>query len=59
MHLKDVDGEFEVHKSQARIYVDCEGDYDYDETVEHLKTGIRSGRNLSGCPHGRIRDLSS
>lgn len=35
--LKDVDGQFDVHKSQARIYVDCEGDYDYDETVEHLK----------------------
>ena len=25
--LKDVDGNFDVHKSQARIYVDCEGDY--------------------------------
>lgn len=25
--LKDLDGEFEVHKSQARIYVDCEGAY--------------------------------
>ena len=35
--LKDVDGEFYVHKSQARIYVDCEGEYDYDETVESLK----------------------
>ena len=23
--LKDVDGNFQVHKSQARIYVDCEG----------------------------------
>lgn len=35
--LRDVDGEFMVHKSQARIYVDCEGDYDYEEVVEHLK----------------------
>ena len=35
--LKDVDGNFDVHKSQARIYVDCEGDYDYEDTVEHLK----------------------
>ena len=34
--LKDVDGEFYVHKSQARIYVDCEGEYDYVETVESL-----------------------
>ena len=31
--LKDLDGNFEVHKSQARIYVDCEGDYDCDEVV--------------------------
>ena len=30
--LKDVDGQFDVHKSQARIYVDCEGDYDYEDT---------------------------
>ena len=30
--LKDVDGNFDVHKSQARIYVDCEGDYDYEDT---------------------------
>ena len=26
--LKDVDGEFKVYKSQARIYVDCDGYYD-------------------------------
>ncbi len=35
--LKDVEGTFTVYKSQARIYVDCEGEYDYDDTVEHLK----------------------
>lgn len=35
--LKDVDGNFQVHKSQARIYVDCEGEYDYEDTVEHLQ----------------------
>ncbi len=50
--LKDVDGQFDVHKSQARIYVDCEGDYDYDETVEASEESIRYGRNLSGCPYG-------
>ena len=36
--LKDLDGEFEVHKSQARIYVDCEGAYDSDEVIERLQT---------------------
>ena len=35
--LKDVDGEFRVYKSQARVYVDCEGDYDCDEVTEALK----------------------
>ena len=35
--LKDVDGQFDVHKPQARIYVDCEGDYDYDEHNYYYK----------------------
>ena len=51
--LKDVEGQFEVHKSQARIYVDCDGDYDYDDTVEHLKRvfGI-----VGICPVVRMED---
>ena len=35
--LSDVDGEFKVYKSQARIYVDCEGEYDYEDTVEIIQ----------------------
>ena len=51
--LKNVDGKFEVHKSQARIYVDCEGDYDFDETVEHLQKVF----GLVGiCPVVRLED---
>ena len=53
--LKDVDGNFDVHKSQARIYVDCEGDYDYEDTVEHLKRSVRTGRNLPGLSVWRIK----
>ena len=51
--LKDVEGQFEVHKSQARIYVDCEGDYDYEDTIEHLKRvfGI-----VGICPVVRMED---
>lgn len=51
--LRDVDGEFQVYKSQARIYVDCEGDYDFEETVEHLKRvfGI-----VGICPVVRMED---
>ena len=35
--LKNVDGEFLVHKCHGRVYVDCEGAYEYEETVESLK----------------------
>lgn len=51
--LKDVDGNFQVHKSQARIYVDCEGEYDYEDTVEHLQRVF----GLVGiCPVARMED---
>lgn len=51
--LRDVEGEFQVHKSQARIYVDCEGDYDFEEAVTHLKRvfGI-----VGICPVVRMED---
>ena len=51
--LKDVDGTFHVHKSQARIYVDCEGDYDYEDTVEHL---TRVFGLVGICPVVRMED---
>ena len=35
--LQEVDGTFKVHKSSGRVYVECEGDYDYEETVDALK----------------------
>lgn len=51
--LKQIDGEFTVHKSQARIYVDCEGDYDSDEVIGQLKTVF----GLVGiCPVVRRKD---
>ena len=51
--LKDVEGTFNVYKSQARIYVDCEGEYDYDDTVGHLKRVF----GLVGiCPVVRMED---
>lgn len=51
--LRDVDGTFSVHKSQARIYVDCEGEYDYEDTVEHLK---RVFGVVGICPVVRMED---
>lgn len=51
--LKNADGSFKVYKSQARIYVDCEGEYDCDEVTECLKTvfGI-----VGICPVVRVED---
>ncbi|MBP9996826.1 MAG: tRNA 4-thiouridine(8) synthase ThiI [Lachnospiraceae bacterium] len=36
--LKRCEGEFLVHKAEGRVYVDALSDFDYDETVENLKT---------------------
>lgn len=35
--LRDVEGEFSVRKAQGRIYVECEGYYDYDDAVSALR----------------------
>lgn len=35
--LREVEGTFRVTKEQGRIYVQTEGEFDYDETVEALK----------------------
>ena len=36
-HLERVEGNFQVRKENGSIYVDTEGEYDYDETVETLQ----------------------
>ena len=35
--LKDVDGEFLVHKCHGRVYVDCSGEYDFEGAAESLQ----------------------
>lgn len=35
--LSEVEGVFKVHKSQARVFVDCSGTYDCDEVVLSLQ----------------------
>ncbi|MBP5282052.1 MAG: tRNA 4-thiouridine(8) synthase ThiI [Lachnospiraceae bacterium] len=35
--LKRCDGKFFVHKTQGRIFVEADGEFDFDETVECLK----------------------
>lgn len=51
--LKKVDGTFRVRKEQGRIYVDTEGEYDFDETIEALKCvfGI-----VGICPLVQVED---
>ena len=51
--LKEVEGRFTVSKEQGRIYVDTEGQYDYDETIAALKRvfGI-----VEICPMFQIED---
>ena len=36
--LKRCEGEFKVRKTQGRIYVDAVTEFDFDETVDNLKT---------------------
>jgi len=51
--LRDIEGDFHVYKAQARIYVDCEGDYDFEDAAEHLKKVF----GLVGiCPVVRMED---
>ena len=51
--LKRCDGEFKVRKTQGRIYVDAAGEFDFDETVDNLKTVF----GISGiCPVVYVED---
>ena len=34
--LRNVEGTFNVHKQQGRVFVETEGDYDYEETIDAL-----------------------
>lgn len=51
--LKRCEGEFKVHKTQGRIYVDALTEFDYEETLENLKTVF----GISGiCPVVYVED---
>lgn len=51
--LKKCDGEFFVHKTQGRIYVDALLDFDFEDTVAHLKRIF----GISGiCPVVYVED---
>ncbi len=51
--LKKCEGDFYVHKTQGRIYVDALSEFDFDDTVEHLKRVF----GISGiCPVVYVED---
>ena len=51
--LKKCEGDFLIHKTQGRIYVDANSDFDYDEVVEHLQMVF----GISGiCPVVYVED---
>ena len=51
--LKKCEGEFEIRRTQGRIYVEAQGEFDYDETVERLRHVF----GISGiCPMVYVED---
>ena len=51
--LKRCEGEFKIRKTQGRIYVDAVSEFDFDETVDNLKTVC----GISGiCPVVYVED---
>lgn len=51
--LKRCEGEFQVSRTQGRIYIDALSKFDFDETVEQLKTVF----GISGiCPVVHVED---
>lgn len=51
--LKKCDGQFMIHKTQGRIFVDALTDFDFDEVVEHLQRVF----GISGiCPVLPVED---
>ena len=51
--LKKCEGQFLIHKTQGRIYVDAQTEFDFDEVVEHLQKVF----GISGiCPVVYVED---
>ncbi len=51
--LKKCEGQFLIHKTQGRIYIDAQTEFDFDETVERLQTVF----GISGiCPVVYVED---
>ena len=51
--LRRCEGEFSIRKTKGRIYIDAETDFDYEETIDNLKTVF----GISGiCPMIYVED---
>lgn len=61
LHLKGVEGSFEVSRQQGRIYVECLSEYDFVEVAEALKKvfGIVGICPVIRIPDTGLEDLSN
>lgn len=61
LHLKGVEGRFEVSRQQGRIYVECLSEYDFVEVAEALKKvfGIVGICPVIRIPDTGLEDLSN
>ena len=59
--LKRCEGEFKVRKTQGRIYVDAVTEFDFDETVDNLKTvcGISGNAFKITAPTSQFNSIES
>jgi thiamine biosynthesis protein ThiI len=57
--LQKVDGDFYVRKERGRVYVECAGDWNMDETIDALQHvfGIVGICPVEVCPSGTYEDL--
>lgn len=55
--LAETDGTFHIIREQGRIYVEAEGSFDYDETIEQFEESLRHRWNLSGGSDQKITGL--
>ena len=56
--LRNVDGSFEVRKESGRVYVETDGDYDYDETVATSWVSVRSSCMRMRALTSSVKQLS-
>lgn len=55
--LKEIDGKFTISKEMGRIYVDTEGEYDFDAVIDVLPVFLISSNSQSLHQYKRLTTL--